>query len=304
MLPRRNVLVLHAGALGDFVLSWPLIVALSRIHPQSRIMVVTHASKGALAEAALHVESSDIERGWHALFAEGGEAPEPVARMISAAHSIYSFISSAGDATTANLTRIAGPEARVLTLNPRPTEDYARHASEYLLEQLEPSSPARAGVQQILRSIASRGIGAARSDSGEILVHPGSGGEHKRWPLPRFIKLIERLKRKRTVRVVLGEVENDRLTPQEIGSLKAVAEIVTPHNYVQLFNELRLASMLIANDSGPGHLAGIIGLPTVSIFAPTNPAIWKPLGPRVKVVRGPSLDKISVDDVFHAAMAT
>ncbi len=303
MLPRRNVLVLHAGALGDFVLSWPLILALSRIHPQSRIIVVTHASKGALAETALHVESSDIEQGWHTLFAAGGAAPDPVVRMLSAAHSIYSFVSGADEATTANLKRIAGPEAHVLALNPRPPENYTRHASEFLIEQLEPSSPVRAGAQQILRSIAARGIGAARSDSGEILVHPGSGGEHKRWPLARFIKLIERLKRKNTVRVVLGEVENDRLTQEEIDSIKAVAEILTPHNYVQLFNELRLASMLIANDSGPGHLAGIIGLPTVSIFAPTDPTVWRPLGPKVKIVRGQTLDRISVDEVFHAAMA-
>jgi ADP-heptose:LPS heptosyltransferase len=66
---RRNVLILHHGALGDFVLTWPLILALGRIHPQSRIIVVTHASKGALAEAALHVESADIEQGWHVVFA-------------------------------------------------------------------------------------------------------------------------------------------------------------------------------------------------------------------------------------------
>ena len=47
-LIRRNVLIFHAGALGDFVLSWPLVMALGRLHPQSRIIVVTHASKGRL----------------------------------------------------------------------------------------------------------------------------------------------------------------------------------------------------------------------------------------------------------------
>ena len=73
---RRNVLILHAGALGDFIVAWPLILALGRLHPQSRIIVVTHASKGALAEAALRVESTDIEQGWHALFADNPAPPD------------------------------------------------------------------------------------------------------------------------------------------------------------------------------------------------------------------------------------
>src|SRR5262245_1628727 len=77
---RRNVLILHTGALGDFVLAWPLILALGRLHPQSRIICVTHASKGVLAEAALRVESADIEHGWHGLFAHGvGELDQRVA---------------------------------------------------------------------------------------------------------------------------------------------------------------------------------------------------------------------------------
>ena len=117
---RRNVLILHAGALGDFVLAWPLILALGRLHPQSRIIVVTHASKGALAEAALRVESADIEQGWHSLFAADATPSENVAKMLGAAHSVYSFLSRDGDVTTANLRRIAGAEAKVVTVSPRP----------------------------------------------------------------------------------------------------------------------------------------------------------------------------------------
>ena len=74
MLPRRNVLIFHSGALGDFILTWPLALALGRLFPQSRIYYVTHGQKGALAEKVLRVESVDAEAGWHPLFAE---APSP-----------------------------------------------------------------------------------------------------------------------------------------------------------------------------------------------------------------------------------
>src|SRR5688500_10724765 len=62
---RRNVLIFHAGALGDFVLSWPLALALGRLYPQSRVIYVTAGQKGALAERVLRVDSTDIESGWH-----------------------------------------------------------------------------------------------------------------------------------------------------------------------------------------------------------------------------------------------
>lgn len=46
----RNVLIFHAGALGDFVRSWPLGLALGRLYPQSRVIYITHRQKGQLAE--------------------------------------------------------------------------------------------------------------------------------------------------------------------------------------------------------------------------------------------------------------
>ena len=75
MLPKRNILLFHLGALGDFVLTWPLAMALARIHPQSRIIYVTHGQKGKLAEKVLHIESTDVEGGWHHLFGSPADLP-------------------------------------------------------------------------------------------------------------------------------------------------------------------------------------------------------------------------------------
>src|SRR5829696_5179383 len=144
---RRNVLIFHAGALGDFVLNWPLIMALGRLHPQSRIIVVTHASKGALAELALHVESHDIEQGWHGLFTDDVTLPERPARMLEAAHAVYSFCG--GDEAVRKLA----PEAQLVSLKPTPPADYAQHVSQHLIDQLAPLPAVKSAVEQMLRSI-------------------------------------------------------------------------------------------------------------------------------------------------------
>lgn len=295
---RRNVLILHTGALGDFVLAWPLIVALGRIHPQSRIIVVTHASKGALAEAALHVESADIEQGWHALFAPAPDVAlaERPAKLIEGAHAIYTFIS--GDDVLTQRT----PAAQVVALRPTPPVDYVKHVSQHLLDQLANFTAVRSAVEQILKSVNLRGISTGRSHDGDVVIHPGSGSRDKCWPVERYLKVIERLRRNRKeARVLLGEVELERLSADEIKSLESAATVRRPATYLELFNELRTASLFIGNDSGPGHLAGIMGLPTIALFGPTDPAVWKPMGPRVRTLKHPAIDKIAVTDVLAAA---
>ncbi len=274
------------------------MLALGRIHPQSRIIVVTHASKGALAEAALHVESADIEQGWHALFGSGmPPTAERPGKLIEGAHAIYNFISP----DDAALTSLA-PHAQVATLEPTPPDHYAKHASQYLLDQLGKLPPVKSAVEQILKSVNLRGISTGRSHDGDVVVHPGSGSREKCWPVERFVKVIERLKRNRKeVRVLLGEVELERFDDGEIKSLESAATVRRPATYLELFNELRTASLLIGNDSGPSHLAGIMGLPTVALFGPTDPGVWRPMGPRVRTLHNGAIEKIPVNDVLAAA---
>src|SRR5215213_3534079 len=91
---RRNVLIFHSGALGDFVLTWPLALALGRLFPQSRIFYVTHGQKGALAEKVLRVESLDQEAGWHHLFTEAPALPERPAKVLAGAQYVFSFVAA------------------------------------------------------------------------------------------------------------------------------------------------------------------------------------------------------------------
>jgi ADP-heptose:LPS heptosyltransferase len=66
----------------------------------------------------------------------------------------------------------------------------------------------------------------------------------------------------------------------------------------------RLAAA-VANDSGIGHLLGILGTPLVSLFGPTDPARWRPYTSAGVLIRaqdfgGEAMDAIPVDPVFAA----
>src|SRR5689334_13246299 len=121
---RRNVLIFHQAALGDFIATWPLAVALGRLFPQSRVLYVTHAGKGQLAERVIGVESIDVEGGWHALYVDDAavELPEKCEQVLSAAHTIVSFVSAPNDAWERNV-RLAVPDASLIRLTTKPAAD-------------------------------------------------------------------------------------------------------------------------------------------------------------------------------------
>jgi ADP-heptose:LPS heptosyltransferase len=303
MLPARTVLIFHNGALGDFVLNWPLALAAGRLYPQSRVFYVTGSEKGELARAALKVEAIDSEGGWHHLYAEGGELPEAAAGRLAGAHCIFSFVNRAGDQWEQNVRRLA-PQAQVHCLEPTPPKDdprpRPRHATAFLLEQLKGSPAISAALEQMLRSVADRGIGAAGGGEA-VLLHPGSGSAKKCWPVERFAELAHRLiESGRRVRIVLGEMERERLKAADLDRFPPAAERLFLQTPLQLFEQLSTCALFVGNDSGPGHLAGIMGLPVVSLFGPTNPAVWHPLGPKARILQSERMEEIGVEQVLGA----
>jgi ADP-heptose:LPS heptosyltransferase len=300
MALRRNILIFHQAALGDFIVTWPLALALARLHPQSRMFYVTAGQKGALAERVLRVESLDAEGGgWHRLFGETPDLPAPASRLLAGAHTIVSFLAGPGERWTRNVAA-ANPDANLLAIDSLAPEDFPGHQAEYLADQLHPWPAAESAAKQILHSIADRGVGNITPGNGPVVIHPGGGAAQKCWPAERFIELAERLREQgRPVRVLLGEVELERWPGDLVSRFGAVAELRTPKTLMDLLAEISSAGAFIGNDSGPGHLAGIMGIPTLSLFGDASRVErWKPLGPRVRFIQKP-LESLEVGEVME-----
>lgn len=300
---RRNILIFHSGALGDFVVTWPLALALGRVFAQSRIIYVTAASKGKLAEKALRCESIDSETGWHHLFSDPASLPDPIRKTLDNTQQAFSFISTDGDTWQKNVQSIA-PHINLTHITPRPDDQstFDGHITAWIASQLP--VPIRTAHHQLLRSVNTRGVGYKRSPEGTFYVHPGAGSESKRWP--HFVPLVRKLvKTRHHVRVLIGEVEKERLPKEDLDHYAAISQIVEPKDYMELLTHLGIADALVCNDTGPGHLAGIIGTPTFCVFGPhSNAARWKPLGPHVHQHVVTDLNKLTADQVQKLITAT
>ncbi len=49
---------------------------------------------------------------------------------------------------------------------------------------------------------------------------------------------------------------------------------------------MRRAALVVANDTGPGHLAAAAGARVLSVFGPTPPERWRTRGPRAEFLQG------------------
>ena len=132
--------------------------------------------------------------------------------------------------------------------------------------------------------------GRARPVDRKVLFFPGAGWPQKRWSLEGFTELARRLERDGWQVMLLFARGEETLAAEAASALVGLTPGV-PRRRVQvtdgeqLLELLRNAQAVVANDSGPAHLAAALGLPTVALFGPTNPEICGPLGENVRVLR-------------------
>lgn len=114
-----------------------------------------------------------------------------------------------------------------------------------------------------------------RAEDREILLFPGAGHPAKQWLLVQFFELARWLQGQgRSVRFVLGPAERDR------GMEIAEFSVSCPDSLEVLRGLLLNARLVVGNDSGPMHLAGMLGVPGLALFGPASEEQWGPLGLR------------------------
>ncbi len=123
-----------------------------------------------------------------------------------------------------------------------------------------------------------------------VLVHPGSGGRRKCWPMDKFLRLTEILTdRDWQLVVVAGPAEVERMG-ERLADLQRRCCLILEPSLGQLMGMAASAAAYVGNDSGPAHLAAAMGVSTVALFGPTDPRVWRPIGSRVHVMQSQHSD--------------
>ena len=134
-----------------------------------------------------------------------------------------------------------------------------------------------------------------------IGLHVGAGKQNNRWSLNKFAALIEKINSKYPANFYLtgGWAEKEELNylikNVDISFGKFINKPIP-----QIAALISISNLFISNDTGIMHVAGTTATPQISIFGPTNPFNWTPIGMNKYFIRKSELiDDISVEDVFH-----
>jgi heptosyltransferase III len=270
-----GVLAVFPGALGDFVCFLPTIEALRARHA-NRVALLCARPLADLARLAGVGEVHAIEgpeASW--LFAA---APPPEAdAFYRRFEAIECFTGFGVPEVERNLERWSAGRVHRF----RPVERL--HFAVHCLRAIGVAAEAPPVVELAL------GCGAGAPSAGlplnraaRLVVHPGSGGLAKRWSRIGFRAVLERWRSEvGSVDVVLGPAESAEVTRWTDGS----APPLVPATVLELSRLLHRADAYLGNDSGASHLAAAVGRRGITLFGPSDEAVWGPLGPCLRVLR-------------------
>ena len=293
-----HVLLIRPGAIGDSLLTFPVMQALRVQHSDAHITFVSNAAALPLAHAC---QLADVTYDysaplWSQLFLPPDRYSQQFRTLLAHTDQAICWLRD-DDGIIARGLRAVGIK-HVMVAPGRPPAGERIHIVDYLLRTVGMGS--------------SRWHAGAGDPEGPVAIHPGSGGAYKCWPVPSFIAIIEALlQRSLPVLLLGGPADTARI--QEIQQhVQRLVASTARNDAPSLFQTMIDAPLLtlaqrlqgcrgyLGNDSGMTHLAAMLGLRTVALFGPSDPDIWHPIGPHVHMLYEPALHHLSPDTVMHA----
>lgn len=294
-----KILLIRGGAIGDFILTLPVLAALRRQFPKARLELLAYPHIAQLALAGgLADEVHSIEARPLAGFFAHGPLDLALQSYFAEFPIILSYLYDPDHIFQTNVRQscrgqfIAGPH--------RPNENKAQHATEVFLEPLQ-----RLAIFDP-DPVPRLNLSILNPQPSTIAMHPGSGSERKNWPLANWIAVTRELARRTELSLLLvgGEAEGDKLTRIAEAFPRPGAELAFGWPLAKLAERLAACTAFIGHDSGITHLAAALGLRTLALWADTPEAVWRPRGDHVTLLRHPlGVAALPIDNVLDATLA-
>ena len=130
--------------------------------------------------------------------------------------------------------------------------------------------------------------------------HVGAGKVQNRWSLVKYGKLIEKLYEKYNATIYLTGSDADSEAISFIKDrVKIDMGLFLNRQIPEVAALISKSDLFISNDTGIMHVAGTTSTPQITIFGPTNPFNWAPIGENKYFIRKSELiDDVEVSDVF------
>ena len=292
-----RVLVIRLGALGDVCNSFPAFAAIRAHHAADHITLLTTAPFAALAQASpwFNEVRVDTRPAWHNL---------PGLWRLRAQLRGFAMVYD---------LQTSGRSSKYFWLAGRPP--WSGIASGCRFPDTTPNRGQLPTVARQRAQLALAGVPPAPADlawlqtQGPIVTPPyallvpatsAAHGGAKQWPLDRFAALAQILSARGITPVIVGAAADAHAATAITKPCPTALDLTGQTDIAALAGLAHRAALAIGGDTGPIHLAGIMGCPTLALFSRfSNPANATPEGP-CTLLRANSLADLPLPTVAAA----
>jgi ADP-heptose:LPS heptosyltransferase len=294
MAPTK-IAVLRANAIGDFVVSLPALEALRHTYPEAEIVLLAkewHAAflagrpgpidrvvvippyPGVNVEAGIPENREELEAFFDRMAAERFDM---AVQMHGGGRYSNPFVLRLGARLAAgSRTPDAAPLDRWV-----PYMRWQHEVLRYLevVSLLGAAGPVLEPRLTVTRSDLDECCSAVPELSRPIaLLHPGTTEPERRWPSEKFARVGDALAATGAQVLVSGDEEDGPIAEAVLSAMEAEAQNLAGRlGLGGLAGLLSRASVVVANDTGPLHLAQAVGAATVGLYSAFNLMTYGPL---------------------------
>ena len=288
-----KIIHVRTGGLGDSLLTLPVAGYIKKLYSSAQLHILgneTMLSVAALSGMFYGLHSVD-KGGFYTLYSDS--TPSEFLKSFFSGFDIVYFFTAAREKKIIEKVLASGAR-NCRVLDPRPPENFRQHIVEHLKTILGVSDELSSPLS-MPETFFPRKAGKERKG---LVIHPGSGGKSKIWPLDNFIRVAEEAPVRTSFLIGPAEIE--------CSIMKALPahkyNIVRTDSLGEVCGILSGAELYLGNDSGVSHFASFCGTPSVVLFGPSDPVIWRPLGSNVTVISSVdgTMAGISIEEVLNA----
>ncbi len=314
----RNILIIQLGDIGDVVWATPTICAVKDTHPHANVSVLLRQGFGCLLEADPSVYKIFEVRSDHSGFLHNAIREVQLIKELRNEHFDLVFDLRSGD-RGAIMAYLTGAPMRAacyysdvpfwrnrmfthLLAGGSPPKERVYGAAEqslYIVRGFDIQTKTTISrlwvadrvMKRVHRILAECNIDSVSSDASLaslswVTINPFSRWSYKEWPYVKWVQVIDWLWNEfKLTSVIVG-------SPDEMAKAAGLVNMCSGHacNLAgktaldELAGVLSLSRFHIGVDSAAPHIAAAVGVPTITIYGPSDWRDWAPVGDQHRVV--------------------
>ena len=292
----KSIIISRTDSIGDVVLTLPVATVLKEYFPEMKIGFMGKSYTKAVIEACISVDQfidlNDFMNGTVTIL---GEKPEAILHVLPVA-------AIAMQAKKLKIPLRIGTTNRIYhwitcnTLVKLSRKNSDLHEAQLNLKLLEPFGITRhfslAETGQLfamknIQPLSEKFASLINKGKYNLILHPKSQGNAREWGLDNFIQLIESLDKDQYNIFISGtQKESELLQPLFNKAGNAVTNITGLMDLYQFISFINRCDGIVANSTGPLHIAAALGKNALGIYPPMrpiHPERWAPLGDKAQV---------------------